>query len=414
MSNKPKVFRRALDACSEQYHKTYHDIIPSISVPDKFDEPQPEHDTTDLWQGLWAQGEMACLFGAPCVGKSILAMQIAKELNDKGLSVIYFDFEKNVYPVTPIVETYSPENDEISPDERIDFIAREITDRKAQAVIIDDISFIVDSKTPMAMRKTLNKLRIICQHSGAAMLLLAHSHKRKTKDLTIPDELQHHYEIMHACDSVFSLATTSRMNSIAYRKTHYIKQHKNRMAPVIFSNDAVMATQLITTDDEHLVFTNFQENENERQLVRDNGFNGIEQRKKAIAHYTKLNYSTREIAAIVGISQAQVSRIAKALQEPTSRTEPEQDPEMQQKENEYIEFMTNLIANQKIQPQASLASKPKPTDASDSCNERYTTNHGHVLDDTVYVKKPVRNTNSSLKKLMKKSRNNNIILHRGD
>ncbi|MBR5101502.1 MAG: hypothetical protein IK092_00075, partial [Muribaculaceae bacterium] len=28
--------------------------------------------TVDLWHGLWYQGEMACLFGEPNVGKTIL------------------------------------------------------------------------------------------------------------------------------------------------------------------------------------------------------------------------------------------------------------------------------------------------------------------------------------------------------
>ena len=42
---------------------------------------------------LWYQGEMACLFGEPNVGKTILAMQIANVLSKRGLKTFYYDFE---------------------------------------------------------------------------------------------------------------------------------------------------------------------------------------------------------------------------------------------------------------------------------------------------------------------------------
>lgn len=411
MSNKLKIFQRALDASRIQHNKIYNGIVPSIFVTETLGTPKPNLDDTNLWQGLWAQGEMACLFGTTCVGKSILAMQIAKELQERKLSVTYFNLENCVYPLTPIVKTTSPcQDDELTPDERIDFIAQTINTQNTQAVIIDDISLLVDSKNPNGMRQALNRLRVICHHSGTAMLLIAHSRKRKNKDLTTTDELQNSYEIMHACDSVFSLSVTSHRNATTYRKSHYIKQHKNRMAPVILSDDAVMAMQLVTTDDDYLAFTNFQRHANERQLVRDNGFSNHDERNKAIAHYRSLNYSTREIATLVGMSQAQVSRIAKNLQEPTAIYNREEDPEAQKREQEFNEFMINLPTAQHIASQAPLPSRRDASDscdasdASQSCNQQV-----NVLGDEGHDKKPVprHNTNSSLKKLIKKSRSHN-------
>ena len=41
--------------------------------------------TVDLWNGLWNQGEMACLFGETNVGKTTLALQIANDLAKRGL-----------------------------------------------------------------------------------------------------------------------------------------------------------------------------------------------------------------------------------------------------------------------------------------------------------------------------------------
>ena len=383
MSNKPKIFRNALRASDKQHRKTYCGIFPSIFTCDTVRKQEPEFDSTNLWQGLWAQGEMACLFGTPCVGKSILAMQIAKELQDKGLRIIYFNLENIIYPVSPLVDTCAPGNDDCTPDEKLDFIANEIAVKKPQAVIIDDISLLTEPKDSDSMRRALNGLRVICNHSETAMLLLAHSRKRKSKDLTTIDELSHPYEIMHACDSVFSLDTTSRRNSTIFHKSHYIKQHKNRMAPVILSDDAVMAAQLVNDDEGHFIFTNFQRNESERRLVRDNGFDSRSKINNAIAHYRTLCYSTREIAAIVGLSQAQVSRIAKAMQEADASDSCDEE----NKTSDASDSFNSSDVNNKVE--SSIVSRQLAPFTVTTINPEIPVT-------------PRQNTNSNLKKLMKK------------
>ena len=409
MSNKHEIFSNALKASAKQSSKTYRKIVPSVFEMDPSCKPkQQEKDPNDLWQGLWAQGEMVCLFGNQCVGKSILAMQIAKELQDKGLEVAYFALENVVYPIKPLINTISPSDDEqLTPSEYIDFIAQEINARKTQVAIIDDLSMLVDSSSAVDLRRTLNRLRIICQHNGTAMLLIEHSRKRKSNRLSTIDELQHPYEIMHACDSVFSLNEANRYNATLYKTSHYIKQHKNRMAPVIFYDDSVITAQLITNEDEKLIFHNLQHNGNERKLIRDNGFSSSFALHNAIAHYRQLAYSTREIAAIVGISQSQVSRISKNLQEKDTYESMEVDHDMQEKELEFREYMLNLRTAQQAptlpKTDASDASDSNvANDASDSCYTR--AGDVELFGDTAAKTKPVRNTNSSLKKLMKKSR----------
>ena len=192
--------------------------------------------------------------------------------------------------------------------------------------------------------------------------------------------------------------------------SHYIKQHKNRMAPVIFDDDAVITAQLVTNEDEKLIFHNLQHNGNERKLIRDNGFNYAFALHNAIAHYRRLAYSTREIADIVGISQSQVSRIAKAMQEQAYFESMDKEPKLQKGEHEFKEHMLNHKAAQQAptlpKTDASDASDSTiatdSSDASDSCKARLNT--FNVIDNTVADNIPVRNTNSSLKKLMKKSR----------
>ncbi len=403
MSNKQQIFSKAFNDSCEQQRITRHHITDPFLVQSLPSTQLTESHPSDLWQGIWAHGEMACLFGTSCVGKSILAMQIDKELQEKGLTTIYFNLENSTYPVQPLVNTCSPPEANLSPDARIEFIAQEIADQKPQAVFIDDISFLVDNKNHYGMLLALNRLRVICQHSGTAMLLIAHSRKRKSTDLTTPEELLHQYDIMHACDSVFSLATTSRWNSTSRHTTHYIKQHKNRMAPVILDDEAVISAQLITSHDGNLIFSNLQRNESEHSLVRDNGFRSREEQYDAIAHYRKLAYSTREIAAIVGLSQAQVSRIAKCLSQDLFISHSFTRPQQCDASDSYDSCHSSSAFN----PSDTL----KATDASDSCHSSPSSgNDVQELSDTVAHKISRRwpNSNSSVKKLMKKSRRNKL------
>ena len=46
-----------------------------------------------LYDEFWFEGETCCLFGDSNVGKSILAVQIARDIANKGKKVLYFDFE---------------------------------------------------------------------------------------------------------------------------------------------------------------------------------------------------------------------------------------------------------------------------------------------------------------------------------
>ncbi len=423
MSNKTKIFHNAFKKSTLQCTKTYSEILPSQSPNASSAYIDVESDPTNLWQGLWAQGEMACLFGEQGVGKSILSMQIAKQLTDRGLTVEYFDLKDCAYTNEPLLQPSIPPGlQELSHDELIDFLSKEITIKKTQAVIIDDISALADSKNTTELRLMLKKLRIVCSHTGTAMLLIAGSRHCRKKDLTTADMLPGCHEIMHACDSVFSLSTASRHNAVTCQKTHYVKQHKNRMAPVIYSDDAVISAMLTTNDDGNLVFTNLQLNENERQLVRDNGFNTIDQRDSVIMHYHSLAYSTREIAAIVGISQAQVSRIIKARQEPVFISNYDRDLEMRQLEQQYLMKMGLIDTPQSPSdaPDASDSSNSSdasdsrdssnasPTalnasDASDACDSSDSFDSFNSFNSFNSFTSPKKNTNSSLKKLMKKS-----------
>ena len=49
-------------------------------------------DPLPLWKNFWYEGEICCLFGDTGTGKSILTVQIAKEIAESK-KILYFDFE---------------------------------------------------------------------------------------------------------------------------------------------------------------------------------------------------------------------------------------------------------------------------------------------------------------------------------
>ena len=288
----------------------------------------------DLWHGLWYQGEMACLFGEPNVGKTILAMQIANVLSKRGLKTFYYDFENAAhqfkaryktdksdpnssdgnYIVKPLNPNYS--NAKLDSRSVLEYIKKDFTTERAPVIIIDDITHLIGSGDQADVRYVLNTLRSWTQHFLVSILVLAHSKRRKPSSLTTIDTLAGSFEYSYAFDSIFSLTRANQYNAEHNNITHYIKHHKNRMGPVIY-HDLNVITVKFGRDENNgfLQFNDFYTGGNERQLLRDYGYSTSEQINKAILQYKKLSFSTREIANIVGCSQSHVSRTIRKHQD---------------------------------------------------------------------------------------------------
>lgn len=288
----------------------------------------------NLWHGLWYQGEMACLFGEPNVGKTILAMQIANVLSKRGLKTFYYDFENAAHQFKAryktdkfsfgsgdgnfIVKPLNPNYSNAKLDSRsvLEYIKKDFTTERAPVIIIDDITHLLGSGNQADVRFVLNTLRSWSQHFLVSILVLAHSKRRKPSSLTTIDTLAGSFEFSYAFDSIFSLTRANQYNVEHNNITHYIKHHKNRMGPVLYHDLNVITVKFGRDEDNgFLQFNDFYTGGNERQLLRDHGYNTTEQINKAILQYKKLSYSTREIANLVGCSQSHVSRTIRKHQD---------------------------------------------------------------------------------------------------
>ena len=290
-------------------------------------------DTTpppvDLWHGLWYQGEMACLFGEPNVGKTILAMRIASEIVARGESVLYFDFENAEHQLLPryaehsFDEPNSPRFEILTPNyynhqlpksnrEWLNYIIKRALESCSSIIIIDDITHLFGTGDPADVRFVLNTLRSWVKQHRLSILVLAHARRRKPLQPVTLEHLAGSFECAYSFDSIFSLTRANRY----YRRQHgifaYIKQHKSRMGEVIYDDENVITASLrFDHTTRSLTLCDFMTGGNERQLLRDFGYRTRDEILQAVLQYKEKSFTICEIADHVGISKSQVGRLLK-------------------------------------------------------------------------------------------------------
>ncbi len=303
--------------------KDFGKVFVSKTVADIVCDSQPP---VDLWHGLWHQGEMACLFGEPNVGKTILAMKIASDIIKRGENVLYFDFEnaehqlipryKGKWSETPLFSILSLNhaNTNIKKDNRsmLSYIKRQIVMAQAHIIIIDDITHLFGSGNQADVRYVLNELRSWTKYLRASILVLAHSKKKGMNQLANIEQLAGSFECAYSFDSIFSLNRANHYNNKQRGISHYIKQHKTRMGDINYDEENVITLKMrFDNNTKALSMCDLCENGNERQLVRDFGYYSSEEIINAIISYKEMFYSVREIAEMVGVSKSQVHRLLK-------------------------------------------------------------------------------------------------------
>ena len=283
----------------------------------------------DLWHGLWYQGEMACLFGEPNVGKTILAMRIASEIVARGESVLYFDFENAEHQLLPRFAEHDPDqpnapkfniltpnyfNHDLPKSNRdlLPFILKRAVDMGVNVLIIDDITHLFGTGDPGDVRFVLNTMRTWVKQHRLSILVLAHARRRKPLQPITLEHIAGSYECAYSFDSVFSLNRANRHYRRDLGISAYIKHHKSRMGEVIYDDENVITASLRFDDaTQSLTLCDFMTGANERQLLRDFGYRTRQEILEAVIQYRQKSFTICEIADHVGISKSQVGRLLK-------------------------------------------------------------------------------------------------------
>lgn len=283
-----------------------------------------------LWNDLWFEGEVACLFGDTNVGKSVLANQIALDIAATGRAVLYIDFENpphqtlrryakfdqdgNIINYAPMpsnvihltVNPEAPFSRTCDTSAILDAIEDEFIADETPVVIIDDISHICPARHCTATEVTLKRLRHWATKYCLSVLIIAHAAKHRPFSPLNVNGIFGSQQLPFCFDSIFALG-----RSAAFPGQHYIKQLKSRVAAISFGADNVISAEL--QKHHNNTFLSFKllgagQTENQHLLINRDPQTMAE----IIPQLVNNGWSTREIAAHFSISQSTAARAVKA------------------------------------------------------------------------------------------------------
>ena len=284
-----------------------------------------EKDPIKLYDELWYEGEMCCLFADSNVGKSIYAVQIATEIA-KAQRVLYFDFElsnkqfqlryqngvtkeqfkfpRNFYRVCMKNITF------FNADELTNKILFDIEDcvkkTGAKVIIIDNLTWIANNARSASVAGILmERLTALKKQYRLSMLILAHTKKRNMSKPIGQNDLGGSKMLFNFMDSSFSIGISARDPQI-----RFIKQVKVRNDGFTYDENNVMVCHIDKKDKKFLQFiTDGYEEESVhlKKLKETDKQILISQVKMMVAE----GKSLRDIATDLGISLATAQRYSK-------------------------------------------------------------------------------------------------------
>lgn len=212
-------------------------------------------DLDRLFDEFWFEGETCCLFGDSNVGKSILAVQIARDVANKR-KVLYFDFELSEYQhlrrysddttkkkydfpdnllhvsLNYMMNAYS--SDEL-PEQIVKQMESLVKKEKASVIVIDNLTWIAyNSRSAKMAGELMKRLSALKNQYNLSMLILAHTPKRNLSKPINQNDLGGSKMIMNFLDSAFAIGCSSKDPAI-----RYVKQIKVRYAEMKYGEDNV-------------------------------------------------------------------------------------------------------------------------------------------------------------------------------
>lgn len=214
-------------------------------------------DPLPLWKNFWYEGEICCLFGDTGTGKSILAVQIAKDIAESK-KILYFDFELSEkqfemrYKSSDGTLCDFPENlirVEIDLDRvelhnyetrLIDGIEKDALAMGVDTLVIDNITWLCSNMEDGDLAgKLMMKLIGMKKRHNWSILVLAHTPKRDAQKPITQNDLAGSKRVLNFLDSAFSIGFSEWGVDI-----RYIKQIKSRFGRIMYGADNVISAEV--------------------------------------------------------------------------------------------------------------------------------------------------------------------------
>ena len=292
--------------------KTVNDTLLDASK-----EPDPE----PLYDKLWYQGEVSCLFADSNIGKSLFAVQIAEEIARR-YRVLYLDCELSAkqfqdrytnksngqlhpFPANFFRAVIDPSKMELKDWE--DRILRNIEEAAiamhTPVIIVDNIGYLCNNSEKGQDAGTfMMKLLRLKQQYNWSILIIAHTPKRHTWNPITQNDLAGSKKLFNYFDSVFSIGLSAKDENL-----RFVKQLKVRTGGFSYGSSSVMVFELIKEDD--MVRFKFIDTEPEKNHLSEPDDSEIINRDIQIVELHKQGVNYREIAARMGISKTMVGKI---------------------------------------------------------------------------------------------------------
>ena len=298
------------------------------TVADASRRPNP----SPLYQELWYEGEVCCLFSDSNLGKSIFAVQMAEhiawrqnvllvdcELSDKQFQLRYSDADTGILHQFP-AGLYRAEINPLSLDvadyeEKIlSHIEQAMLRLHCKVAIIDNLTYLCNSSDKgvdagIFMMKLMN----LKKRYGWSLLVIAHTPKRSLNSPITQNDLAGSKKLYNFFDSVFAIGKSAKDASL-----RYIKQLKVRAGEFRYDSDNVMLYEIVHTGG--YVHFEFRDFAREYAHLRENPEEDKEVLLENIRELHQQGKSVREIAEELDLSKSRVGRIVVKLKPETEES----------------------------------------------------------------------------------------------
>ena len=292
------------------------------SANDTLREAQQRPDPKPLWQSLWYEGEVCCLFADSNLGKSIYAVQIGESIA-KTQRVLYFDFElsdkqfqlrytdkhgnlykfpKNFYRAEIDKESLDVNNFE---DNIIKNIEETALQTGTKVLIIDNLTWLcVNSEKGDEAGQFMRRLMALKRKHDLSMLVVAHPPKRNLSNPITPNDLAGSKKLYNFFDSCFAIGQSARDSEL-----RYIKQMKVRHGEFVYNAENVIVCQ-IEQNGSFLQLTTMGY-ATEREHLKQQSEGEVSQDIENVKELGQQGLSVREIAKRLNMSKSKVQRLLK-------------------------------------------------------------------------------------------------------
>ncbi|MST85882.1 AAA family ATPase [Prevotellaceae bacterium LKV-178-WT-2A] len=269
-----------------------------------------------LYPNIVLEGDLCIIFEQSGIGKTIFAMQVAREIAAKGKRVLYLDFEMSERQLALRYNTpnFPPTffRAELKTDNIVDNVLVEIeraaVENHAEVLFIDNITALGQSLDKgMEAGTLMSSLNTLKKEHGWTLVVLNHVPKRYSGAIPLSLEaIQGSAKLNQLVDDAIGLGVSSKDHSVVY-----VKQCKWRNGEMELYADHVALYERTKDELDNLGFS-FLDYGSEHDLLAVETGNSQSDLKANVISLHEQGCTQQQIADRLQISQSKVSRILKS------------------------------------------------------------------------------------------------------